>query len=124
MQLMGANSLSEWASNQGPVVFILCAVIYFGFHYFKTFLQRLHNENKSAWSKADEEREKRFQDMRDRFASSDRRHEICEEDRARMQAQMVEILLSQEERKSSSFARGVLAERENQGQASGPIDLS
>ncbi len=90
---MDTKALIEWAANQGPGIAILVAIIIFGYKQFTKFIARLHKENQEAWKAATGEREGRFKEMQSRFESSDRRHEICEEDRAKLHDQMIQILL-------------------------------
>lgn len=90
---MEPKTLTDWALNQGPVVFILSVIVVWGYRMATARMEKLHEENKFARANADAERDKRFEDMRSRFASSDARHEICEKERASIQAQMIEFLL-------------------------------
>lgn len=90
---MPVKPLIDWISVQGPVILLLISALLFGYKKAIIFIGKLHRENKEAWASADIEREKRFTDLKERVNSSDRRHELCEQQRISQQEQIFQMAL-------------------------------
>lgn len=83
----------DWLFNQGPSIVILITVLYVGFKQFKASSSRNVIELQKAWDSREKAMEDRFNDMKERFSASDRRHEECEKQKDRQQAQLFQIAL-------------------------------
>lgn len=83
----------EWLFAQGPSIVILVTVLWIGFKQFKANAARQIIELQKAWDAKEKASEDRFNDMKERFNASDRRHEECEKQKDRQQAQLFQIAL-------------------------------
>lgn len=90
---MPVKPLYDWLQNQGPVILLLASALFFGYKRAILFISKLHRENKDAWATADTEREKRFEDLKERVNSSDKRHELCEQQKISQQEQIFQMAL-------------------------------
>lgn len=83
----------KWLFNQGPSIIILGVILYAGFKQFQANSARQIIELKTAWDAKEKASEDRFNDMKDRFAASDRRHEECEKQKNEQSRQLWQLAL-------------------------------
>lgn len=83
----------EWLFNQGPSIVILVTILVVGFKQFQKFATKQALQLKEAWEAKSKSDDDRFNDMKDRFAASDRRHEECEKQKNEQSRQLWQLAL-------------------------------
>lgn len=83
----------EWLFNQGPSIIILGTILYVGFKQFQANAIKQASQLKEAWEAKTKSDDDRFNDMKDRFAASDRRHEECEKQKNEQSRQLWQLAL-------------------------------